>query len=199
MEYDTRRRRRRRRREENSVGRSTCARGGTSVSSELPDVFSTLAVAFRFIRALCAFDLAIARHVLRLLRPPPSLFLLLSSLSPNPSSSRSHDSLIFSPRLARCAVCTSMHRARNNRRTKDTRRGKRGRASSFSSFFSFFLSFPFLSLSCTHTHIRSHSSLEEVSRSGGVVARDVIPSFPLFVRNRAKLIIIITRRNEILR
>lgn len=192
-----RRRRRRRRREENSVGRSTCARGGTSVSSELPDVFSTLAVAFRFIRALCAFDLAIARHVLRLLRPPLSL-LLLSSLSPNPSSSRSHDSLIFSPRLARCAVCTSMHRARNNRRTKDTRRGKRGRASSFSSFFSFFLSFPFLSLSCTHIHIHSHSSLEEVSRSGGVVARDVIPSFPLFVRNRAKLIII-TRRNEILR
>lgn len=152
MEYDTRRRRRRRRREENSVGRSTCARGGTSVSSELPDVFSTLAVAFRFIRALCAFDLAIARHVLRLLRPPLSL-LLLSSLSPNPSSSRSHDSLIFSPRLARCAVCTSMHRARNNRRTKDTRRGKRGRASSFSSFFSFFFIFSFpLSLLHTHTH-----------------------------------------------
>lgn len=28
----------------------------------------------------------------------------------NPSASRPRDSLIFSPRLARCAVCTSMHR-----------------------------------------------------------------------------------------
>lgn len=179
MEYDTRRRRRRRRREENSVGRSTCARGGTSVSSELPDVFSTLAVAFRFIRALCAFDLAIARHVLRLLRPPLSL-LLLSSLSPNPSSSRSHDSLIFSPRLARCAVCTSMHRARNNRRTKDTRRGKRGRASSFSSFFSFFFYLFLSSLSLAHTHTYVHIRPSKKSRD-----REGLSRAMLFLRSRS--------------
>lgn len=201
MEYDTRRRRRRRRREENSVGRSTCARGGTSVSSELPDVFSTLAVAFRFIRALCAFDLAIARHVLRLLRPPPS------PLSPPPLLPLPQPVLLALPRFSYLFPEISSLRSLHVDAPCAQQQENKGYATwktwpclfFFFFFLFFFLSFPFLSLSCTHIHIHSHSSLEEVSRSGGVVARDVIPSFPLFVRNRAKLIIIITRRNEILR
>lgn len=148
-----------RRREENSVGRSTCARGGTSVSSELPDVFSTLAVAFRFIRALCAFDLAIARHVLRLLRPPPS-----SPPSPRPV-------LLALPRFSYLFPEISSLRSLHVDAPCAQQQENKGYATwktwlcLFFFFFSFFIFF--FSLSLSHTYADTHfPSSSNKSREG---------------------------------